>query len=76
MELIGNTALANCNGVTVYGSHDLFGMPKTTIALGSGYCVHDFRHFRVYAATPNPKWAAPASGKTVGDARPAAASGK
>ena len=60
MELIGDTALASCNGVTVYGSHDKFGLPKTTIALGSGYCVHDFRRFRIYEATPNPKWTAPA----------------
>jgi hypothetical protein len=75
MELVGNTSLANCNGVTVYGSNDLFGMPKTTIALGSGYCVHDFRKFRVYTAAPNPRWTAPAPVKTTGEAKPKAASG-
>jgi hypothetical protein len=76
MELIGDTALASCNGVTVYGSHDKFGLPKTTVALGSGYCVHDFRRFRIYEATPNPKWTAPVSGKTAGDTRLNLPSGK
>lgn len=76
MELIGNNSLANCNGVTVYGSNDLFGMPKTTIALGSGYCVHNFRNFRVYAAAPNPKWVAPVSDKAANDTKPKAASAK
>ena len=70
MELIGNTVLATANGVTVYGSHEMFGMPKTTIALGSGYCVHDFRHFRVYEATPNPKWAPPTAEKASEDTKP------
>ena len=60
MELIDNAVLASCNGVTVYGSFDKFGLPKTSIPLGSGYCVHDFRRFRIYVATPNPKWTAPA----------------
>jgi hypothetical protein len=60
MELIGNAVLANCNGVTVYGTFEKFGLPKTSVPLGSGYCVHDFRRFRIYEATPNPKWKAPA----------------
>jgi hypothetical protein len=70
MELIGNTVMATANGVSVYGSHEMFGLPKTTIALGSGYCVHDFRHLRVYAATPNPKWVLPAAPKAAADAKP------
>ncbi len=76
MELIGNSVLANCNGVTVYGTYEKFGLPKTSVPLGSGYCVHDFRHFRIYEATPNPKWTAPASAKTTSDAKGEAASGK
>ena len=56
MELIGNAVLAHCNGVTVYGTFEKFGMPKTSVPLGSGYCVHDFRRFRIYGAKPDPKW--------------------
>ena len=63
MELIGNAVLATCNGVTVYGTFEKFGLPKTAVPLGSGFCVHDFRRFRIYEATPNPKWTTPASGK-------------
>ncbi len=74
MELIGDTALATCNGVSVYGSHNQFGLPKTVVALGSGYCVHDFRFLRIYKATPNPKWSPPAPEKNAGDAKPKAAS--
>ena len=59
MELIGDASLATCNGVAVFGTHEEFGFPKTSVALGSGYCVHDFRRFRIYAATPNPKWHRP-----------------
>ena len=66
MELIGNAVLANCNGVTVYGTFEKFGLPKTSVPLGSGYCLHDFRRFRIYSATPNPKWRPPASGNTAG----------
>jgi hypothetical protein len=61
MELIGNTVLAECNGVTVHGTQENFCSPITTLALGSGYGVHDFRCFRIYEARPNPKWIAPAS---------------
>ena len=67
MELIGNAVLANCNGVTVYGTFEKFGLPKTSVPLGSGYCIHDFRRFRIYEATPNPKWTPPASAKSTED---------
>jgi hypothetical protein len=76
MELIGNTVLASCNGVTVYGTFELFGLPKTSVPLGSGYCVHDFRRFRIYEAMPNPKWTAQASGKAANDTKPGVASEK
>lgn len=60
MELIGDHVLATCNGVSVYGSHEKFGLqPKTSISLGVGTCPHELRNFRVYAATPNPAWKAP-----------------
>jgi hypothetical protein len=69
MELIGNASLATCNGVTVYGTHEEFGLPKTSVALGAGYCGHEFRRLRVYEAAPNPKWTAPATGKDPKDAK-------
>jgi 3-keto-disaccharide hydrolase len=61
MELIGTNVLTSCNGATAFGSFEKFGLPKTTIALGSGYCVHEFRKFRVYEAKPNPKWTMPSA---------------
>ena len=52
--------LATCNGVSVYGTHEKFGLqPKTAIYLGVGTCPHELRHFRVYAAKPNPAFKAP-----------------
>ena len=66
MELIGNAVLATCNGVTVYGTFGKFGLPKTSVPLGSGYCVHDFRRFRIYEATPNPKWTPSAPARITG----------
>jgi hypothetical protein len=64
MELIGDRVLATCNGVSVYGPHEKFGVqPKTSISLGVGTCPHELRNFRVYAAVPNPAWPAPAAAK-------------
>lgn len=56
LELIGNNAQATCNGVTVFGTHELFGIPKNSISLGVGTAKHELRNFRVYEATLNPKW--------------------
>jgi len=56
LELVGNYARATCNGVTVYGRHEKFGIPKNSIYLGVGTCKHELRNFRVYEATMNPKW--------------------
>ncbi len=59
MELIGSNVLASCNGVTVSGTHEKFGLlPKTAVYLGVGTCPHELRSFRVYAAAPNPAWSA------------------
>lgn len=60
VELIGNKVLATSNGVTVFGTHQKFGLPKTAIYLGAGLCPHDLRKFRVYEAQPNPAWSDPA----------------
>jgi len=61
LELIGNNARATCNGFTVCGTHEKFGIPKNSISLGVGTCEHELRNFRVYEATLNPKWKQPVS---------------
>jgi hypothetical protein len=62
LELIGDKAQATCHGVTVCGAHERFGlMPKTSLWLGVGTCVHELRHLRIYEATLNPAWKAPIS---------------
>lgn len=51
LELLGDSARATCNGVTVAGTHEKFGIvPKTSISLGVGTCPHELRRFRVYEA--------------------------
>jgi hypothetical protein len=61
MELVGNYVRATCNGVTVFGTHEKFGIPKTAIYLGTGKAPHEFRRFRVYEAMANPAWTVPSS---------------
>ena len=58
-EIIGNKALVNCNGITLYGTSVKFDIPKKMIALGTSDCPCDIRNFKVYEATPNPKWNSP-----------------
>lgn len=59
LELIGDTALATGGGVTVHGSYDKFGLPKTSLWLGTGQSPHELRRLRIYAARPHPQWTAP-----------------
>jgi hypothetical protein len=61
LEFIGTNALATCNGSSVYGSHDKFGLSKQALYLGVGTCAHELRHLRVYEALPNPSWTPPGS---------------
>jgi hypothetical protein len=61
LEMIGDKVLATCNGVSVYGTHEKFGLPKTGVVLGTGLSPHYLRNFRVYSATANPKWTPPAA---------------
>ncbi|HDR50036.1 MAG TPA: DUF1080 domain-containing protein [Mariniphaga anaerophila] len=49
LELDGNDARATCNGFTVSGTHEKFGIPKNSIYLGAGTCKHEFRDLRVYS---------------------------
>lgn len=60
LEVVGSYALATCNGITVFGTHEKFGItPKTQISLGVGTCPHELKNFRVYEALPNPAWSKP-----------------
>lgn len=60
LELIGNKALGSCNGMSVYGTHEKFGLqPKTSVWLTVGTSPHELRNLHVYEALPNPKWKAP-----------------
>jgi hypothetical protein len=59
LEMIGDKVFATCNGVSVYGTHEKFGLPKTSVVLGTGLSPHYLRNFRVYSATASPKWAPP-----------------
>lgn len=61
LEMIDDYALISCNGVTIVGRHDKFGLPKTLLAIGVGYCPHELRNLRVYEATANPAWTKPAA---------------
>jgi hypothetical protein len=51
VELIDDYVRANCNGVTVSGTHELFGIPKNAIYIGVGTSTHEIRKLRVYEAT-------------------------
>jgi hypothetical protein len=53
LECIGTNALAVCNGVSTYGSHEKFGLAKKSIYLGVGTSPHELRNLRVYEAQPN-----------------------
>lgn len=59
LENIGNTALASCNGVTIHGTHEKYGLLKTSLWLATGMSPHELRNLRVYAARPNPAWPPP-----------------
>jgi len=56
LEFIGTNALATCNGISVLGSHEKFGLAKKSISLGVGTCPHELRNFRVWEAQPNAAW--------------------
>lgn len=50
LEVVGNTAKATCNGITVSGNNANFGIDKSAIYLGVGTSPHELRNFRVYEA--------------------------
>lgn len=60
LEIVGSTALAQCGDVRASGSFEPFGLPKTSLWLGTGQSDHELRNLRVYAArsvsvVPTPK---------------------
>lgn len=59
VENIGNKASASCNGVTIHGTHDKYGLPKTSLWLATGQSTHEIRRLRIYAANANPAWPPP-----------------
>ncbi len=59
VETIGNKAAASCNGVTIHGTHEKYGLPKTSVWLATGQSPHEIRNLRIYAARPNPAWPRP-----------------
>ena len=63
LECVGTNALAACNGISTYGSHEKFGLPKKAVYLGVGTSRHELRRLRIYAAQPNPGWQPPGSQK-------------
>ena len=64
LELIGNTVLTTCNGVTVVGTYEKFGIPKSSVWLATGLSTHELRKLRVYSARPDPSWAPAAKAGT------------
>lgn len=52
LQLVGNRGAVECNGVRITGTHERFGLPKTTIWLGTGQSPHELRNLRIYAARP------------------------
>ena len=64
LEIIGNTVLTTGNGVTVVGTYEKFGLPKTSLWLATGLSTHELRNLRIYAARPDPSWTPPAKAGT------------
>jgi hypothetical protein len=72
LEVVGDAAAAECAGVRVTGRHEKFGLPKTSIWLGTGQSPHELRRLRVYRAVPAaPTEAAPAPVAAPTEAAPA-----
>ena len=53
-EIVGDEAAVECAGFKARGRHEKFGIPKTTLWLGTGLSSHELKNLRVYAARPNP----------------------
>ncbi len=48
MQLTGNEVVATCNGRTAKGSHETFGIPKSSLWIGTGESSHELRRLRIH----------------------------
>lgn len=55
LEIVGDKASATCDGTTISGAHEKYGLPKNSLWLATGMSPHELRHLRVYAARPAEK---------------------
>jgi hypothetical protein len=47
MQLTGNEVVATCNGRTAKGSHETFGIPKSSLWIGTGESSHELLRLRI-----------------------------
>lgn len=52
VEVVGDRVQTACNGVTVTGRWETFGVPKNSLWLATGLSPHELRRLRVYSAKP------------------------
>jgi hypothetical protein len=53
LEVLGDYARLTCNGNSVSGNHEQFGIEKRILSIGAGKSPHQLRNLRVYEAIPN-----------------------
>lgn len=58
LEIVGDRATAEINGVRISGQHGKFGLAKTSLWLGTGQSTHEIRDLRVFAVRAEPAPAA------------------
>lgn len=61
VEVLGDSVQVTCNGVSVAGRYEKFGLRKKQLVIGVGKCNHELRKLRVYEALPNSLWKMPNS---------------
>lgn len=54
LEIVGDKAQATCDGISMSGTHEKYGLPKNSLWLATGMSPHELRNLRVYAARPAP----------------------
>lgn len=50
LEIVGTQAVAEVDGISIKGTHDKFGIPKSSLWLGTGMSRHELRNLRIYEA--------------------------
>lgn len=56
MEMVGDTLLGKVDGIIGYGSNALFTQPKANPGMTVAGQSMQFRNFKIWEATKNPKW--------------------